>query len=202
MPPKTISKSAIQLTETLSIGDIFSLSNTESSDGWKTSLSTEDLADLRKAVPRLVSWSSVQSAVAGSLHGALDVSLLDTLADAWKLYDSLHKDVQQSVKSPRARIVSALAKHEIDSTLHPSIEVLVGTAKVCELVFDVTLATTIKGLLLTLQRGAIVSIELATCTCSGKIAIREIDLLQRDLFTLKLSGELRLKMPIHLTALD
>lgn len=84
-----------------------------------------------------------------------------------------------------------LAEHEINSVLHPSVDVLVGPAIICELVFDVPLTTTLKGLLLTLQNGSITAIELGSCYCSGKIALQQIDLLKRELFTLELPGQLR-----------
>lgn len=193
-----VAKPAMQFIETLSVRELFSFDTGQSAEGMKSSLLVEDLPDLRKSVPRLISWTSVQSAVAGSLATALNTPFINTLADAWKLYDALKSDVKESIASPQSRIVSALAEHEINSTLHPTVDVLLGTASVCELVFDVTLTTVIKGLLLTLQNGAIAAVELGSCSFSGKIAIHDADLVKRDLLTLKLPGELRLNHPIAL----
>ncbi|MEO6924897.1 MAG: hypothetical protein ABI142_13810 [Bryocella sp.] len=193
-----LAEPALELTETLSVGEIFSFAPGQSTDAVKTRLRVDGLPDLRKSVPRLVSWTSVQSAVAGSLQTALHTPFLDTLADAWKVYDALRSDVKQSIESPQSRIVSTLAEHEIKSVLHPTIEVLLGAAPICELVFDVSMTTVIKGLLLTLQNGAIIAIEIGSCSTSGKIATHAIDLLKRELFTFKLPGELLLKKPIPL----
>lgn len=193
-----VAKPAMQFIETLSVRELFSLGTGQSAEGMKSSLLVEDLPDLRKSVPRLISWTSVQSAVAGSLETALNTPFINTLADAWKLYDALKSDVKESMESPQSRIISALAEHQINSTLHPTVDVLLGTASVCELVFDVTLTTVIKGLLLTLQNGAIAAVELGICSFSGKIAIHDVDLVKRDLLTLKLPGELRLNQPIAL----
>lgn len=201
MTSKTaVTKPALQITEALSVGELFSFTTDPSTEGMKSSLRVEDFPDLRKSVPRLVSWTSVQSALSGSLRTALDTPLIDVFADAWKLCATVRDDVKKSLASPRSQVVLPLAEHEINSALHPSVEVLVGTAIVCELVFDVTLTTTLEGLLLTLQNGAITAIELGSCCCSGKIAIRQIDLLKRDLFTLKLPGQLHLTKPIVLSA--
>lgn len=201
MTSKTaVTKPALQITEALSVGELFSFTTDPSTEGMKSSLRVEDFPDLRKSVPRLVSWTSVQSALSGSLRTALDTPLINVFADAWKLCATVRDDVKKSLKSPRSQVVLPLAEHEINSALHPSVDVLVGTAIICELVFDVTLTTTLKGLLLTLQNGSITAIELGDCYCSGKIALQQIDLLKRELFTLKLPGQLRLTKPIALSA--
>lgn len=196
----SITEPDLHITETLSVGELFSFTSTQSAEGVKSFLRVEDFPDLRQSVPRLVSWGSVQSALSDSLRTALDTPLINVFADAWKLCSSVESDVEKSLASPRSTVIASLAEHEIQSVLHPSVDVLVGAATVCELVFDVTLITTLKGLLLTLQNGAVTTIELGNCSCSGTIAIHQLDLLKRDLFTLKLPGQLRLKKPISLSA--
>jgi hypothetical protein len=70
------------LTEDLSIGDLFELSTgAEVASDVKAGLGAENLSELRKALPKMISWRSVQDGVADSLTQALHVSVLGTLAN-------------------------------------------------------------------------------------------------------------------------
>jgi hypothetical protein len=186
------------LTEDLSIGDLFELcSGTEVQSDLKAGLGAEELGGaLRKALPKMISWSSVQDGVADSLMQALHVSVLGTLANGWKHYSMFMEDVRRSRSSPEVEIVSAIAEHSIHSTLHPFVDVRLAGRTVHEIAFEVSLETRMKGLLLGLKKGEIVSIELGECEWTGKIAVAQVDILERKLKTLSLPGHLRLKQGI------
>ena len=185
------------LTEDLSIGDLFELcSGTEVESDLKAGLGAEELGALRKALPKMISWSSVQDGVADSLMQALHVSVLGTLANGWKHYSMFMEDVRRSRSSPEVEIVSAIAEHSIHSTLHPFVDVRLAGRTVHEIAFEVSLETRMKGLLLGLKKGEIVSIELGECEWTGKIAVAQVDILERKLKTLSLPGHLRLKRGI------
>ena len=185
------------LTEDLSIGDLFELcSGTEVESDLKAGLGAEELGALRKALPKMISWSSVQDGVADSLMQALHVSVLGTLANGWKHYSMFMEDVRRSRSSPEVEIVSAIAEHSIHSTLRPFVDVRLAGRTVHEIAFEVSLETRMKGLLLGLKKGEIVSIELGECEWTGKIAVAQVDILERKLKTLSLPGHLRLKRGI------
>ena len=185
------------LTEDLNIGDLFKLcSGTEVESDLKAGLGAEELGALRKALPKMISWSSVQDGVADSLMQALHVSVLGTLANGWKHYSMFMEDVRRSRSSPEVEIVSAIAEHSIHSTLHPFVDVRLAGRTVHEIAFEVSLETRMKGLLLGLKKGEIVSIELGECEWTGKIAVAQVDILERKLKTLSLPGHLRLKQGI------
>jgi hypothetical protein len=185
------------LTEDLNIGDLFKLcSGTEVESDLKAGLGAEELGALRKALPKMISWSSVQDGVADSLMQALHVSVLGTLANGWKHYSMFMEDVRRSRSSPDVEIVSAIAEHSIHSTLHPFVDVRLAGRTVHEIAFEVSLETRMKGLLLGLKKGEIVSIELGECEWTGKIAVAQVDILERKLKTLSLPGHLRLKQGI------
>ena len=185
------------LTEDLNIGDLFKLcSGTEVESDLKAGLGAKDLGALRKALPKMISWSSLQDGVADSLMQALHVSVLGTLANGWKHYSMFMEDVRRSRNSPEVEIVSAIAEHSIHSTLHPFVDVRLAGRTVHEIAFEVSLETRMKGLLLGLKKGEIVSIELGECEWTGKIAVAQVDILERKLKTLSLPGHLRLKQGI------
>jgi hypothetical protein len=182
------------LTEDMSVGDLFAVCTGEEAEGdLKAGLGAEELTELRKKVPKMISWSSVQEGVTDSLAEAMHVSVLATLANGWKHYSKFMEDVRQSRSNPEMEIVSAIADHSIHSTLHPYVDVRLAGVKVHEIAFDVGLVTTIRGLLLGLKKGEIVSVELGECEWSGKIAVAEVDVLERKLKKLKLPGHLRLQ---------
>jgi hypothetical protein len=185
------------LTEDLSIGDLFEVfSGGEAEGDLKAGLGAEELSELRKKVPKAISWSSVQESVADSLGEAMHVSVLATLANGWKHYTMFMEDVRRSRSNPEVEIVSAIAEHSIHSTLHPFVDVRLGGKTVHEIAFDVSLVITLKGLLLGLKKGEIVSVELGDCEWTGKIAVAEVEVLERKLKKLALPGHLRLKQGI------
>jgi hypothetical protein len=198
----TVEKSAEKdtasvLTEDMSIGDLFAVSKgDEVEEDVKAGLGAEDLKELRGKVPKAISWSSVQESVADSLAEALHVSVLSTLANGWKHYTMFMEDVRRSRSNPDVEIVSAIADHSIHSTLHPYVDVKLAGKTLHEIAFDVTLETTIRGLLLGLKKGEIVSVELGDCEWTGKIAVAEVEVLERKLKKVTLPGHLRLKQGI------
>jgi len=190
-------EAAAVLTEDLSLGDLFEVITGGEAEGeLKAGLGAEELSELRKKVPTAISWSSVQESVADSLAEAMHVSVLATLANGWKHYTMFMEDVRRSRTNPEVEIVSAIADHSIHSTLHPFVDVRLGGKTVHEIAFDVSLVTTIKGLLLGLKKGEIVSVEMGECEWTGKIAVAEVDVLERKLKKLALPGHLRLKRGI------
>ena len=192
-------EAAAVLTEDLSLSDLFAVVTGEEAEGdLKAGLDAKELSELRKKVPTAISWSSVQESVADSLAEAMHVSVLATLANGWKHYTMFMEDVRRSRSNPEVEIVSAIADHSIHSTLHPFVDVRLGGKTVHEIAFDVSLVTTIKGLLLGLKKGEIVSVEMGDCEWTGKISVAEVDVLERKLKKLALPGHLRLKRGIEI----
>ena len=192
-------EAAAVLTEDLSLSDLFAVVTGEEAEGdLKAGLDAKELSELRKKVPTAISWSSVQESVADSLGEAMHVSVLATLANGWKHYTMFMEDVRRSRSNPEVEIVSAIADHSIHSTLHPFVDVRLGGKTVHEIAFDVSLVTTIRGLLLGLKKGEIVSVEMGDCEWTGKISVAEVDVLERKLKKLALPGHLRLKRGIEI----
>ena len=185
------------LSEELTLSQMFGISTDFKLDSIAGS-DAPNIVKLRKKVPATTSWHSVQAEVATSLTETLHSSLLGTLAQGWAHYQALMDDAHESRKSPQTPILSTLAEHAIDSTLHPYVEVFIGPTSIQKIPFEVTLTTTIKGLQLGLQNGKIVSVEMGECEWKGTIATGGIPLIERHTQPLKLPGLLQLKKPIPL----
>ena len=185
------------LSEDLTLSQMFGLSADFKLDS-TTGSDAENIVKLRKKIPPATSWNSVQAEVATSLTSTLRSSLLETLAQGWAHYQALMDDARESRKSPQVPILSTLAEHAIDSTLHPYVEVFIGPTSIQKIPFDVTLTTTIDGLQLGLQNGKIVSVEMGQCKWKGTIATGSVPLIERHIQPLTLPGRIQLKNPIPL----
>lgn len=188
--------------EGLTIRDVFALP-LDSPPELAAGLKPEDFKQLEKKLSSLsqpIGWSVVQSQVAGVFSGALNTRVLDGWASAWTKYKDLKQDAEDSRKAPEAVVLSRLAEHSIESSLHPYVEVFLGSKMVQKIVFDVTLTTQLEGLLLELKNGCIVSIQLAKCEWKGSIATQAISLIERPLAKLNLPGRITLKHAIPLTS--
>ena len=190
--------------EELTLRDLFSLS-ADSPPEIATGLKAKDFDEIGSKIAALkepIPWSRVQSEIAGLLSDALNTSVLEVWASAWKTYKELKQDAEESRRSPGAVVLSRLAEHSINSTLHPYVEVLLGREMLGKITFDVTLTTVIKGLLLGLKNGQIVSLQLAKCEWAGSIGTKGITLLERELAKLDLPGRINLKHGLSLAPLN
>ena len=186
--------------EDLTIRDLFALSAHGPSEV-AAGLESKDFENLNKKISSLsepIPWSRVQSEVAGVFLAAMNTGLLDAWACAWKKYQNLKDDVEESRKSPDAIVLSRLAEHSIDSTFHPYVEIFLGSKRLQKITFDVTLTTQIEGLVLGVKNGCIVSLQLAKCEWTGSIATKGVPLVKRKLTKLDLPGRITLKRGIPL----
>jgi hypothetical protein len=188
--------------EDLTLNDLFTLPPGSLSDPeLAAGVDAEELRVLRKHLatqPGPIGWSLVQSKMAEVLSATLYDSMLSIWARAWAKYQRLMEDVERSRKSPDAVILSPLAEHSIDSTLHPYLEIFWGPKKIQKISFDVTLTTRFKGLILGLKKAQIMSLQLAECEWSGSIRVKDVTLFRRELRKLALPGRIELSRGISL----
>jgi hypothetical protein len=185
--------------EDLTIREIFAVSpdRPELAAG----IEAKDFQDIQKQISSLaqpIPWSRVQAEVASIIPTLLDTRLLDAWAHGWEKYQGLKDDAEKSRQSPEDVVLSPLAEHSIDSTLHPYIEIMLGPKEIGKIKFNVTLTTQLKGLVLGLKNGNIVSLQLAQCEWTGTIATQGVTLIKRELKKLDLPGRITLKRGIPL----
>lgn len=185
--------------EDLTIREIFAVSPDR--PDLAAGIAAKDFQDIQQQIsslPQPIPWSRVQAEAASMIPAMLDTRLLHAWAHAWEKYQGLKDDVEQSRNSPEEVVLSPLAEHSIDSTLHPYIEIFLGPKKIGKITFDVTLTTQLRGLVLGLKNGEIVSLQLAQCEWTGTIGTQGVILMQRELKKLDLPGRITLKRGISL----
>lgn len=195
MTPETLNSST--LTEDLTLSQMFGLSADLSFDETPAGEAAK-VQELRKKLPTAVSWKAVQAEVGTSLSNTLHTSLLGTLAQGWMRYHALMDDAHKSRNAPQNPILATLARHEIESTLRPYVEIFIGPTSIQRIPFEVALTTTIDGLQLGLQNGKIVFVQMGQCEWKGVISTAGVTLIERHTEPLHLPGRIQLKHPIPL----
>jgi hypothetical protein len=118
-----------------------------------------------KGVRRL-STSAVQAVhdeVNTVADGFLDLKLGDVLVSGWRKYTALVEAAERTQATPGSKEVVVLATHQVKSTHHPSIDLLVDEVKVYTLVFELTVEFDITGIVAVVQRGKLVSLRGGPC---------------------------------------
>jgi hypothetical protein len=164
-------------------------------------IQSEEFQTLYKKIsvqPLPIDWSHTQSEIAGMFSAALNTGVLDMWVHGWEKYRELMDDVERSRKSPSAVVITRLAEHSVESTLHPYLEIFLGTRKIQKIPFDVTLTTKIDGLELSLKKGQITALQVGEVEWTGTIRVKEATLVHRELTRLSLPGRVELKRPISL----
>jgi hypothetical protein len=128
----------------------------------------------------------------------LEVSLVDIMAGAWYKYAALLQYADRKKYPQSESIVVPLAKHVINSSHSPGIEVLVGETPVVRLKLTVKLSMEMKGAMLRIQGGRIMEIEPGEVRAEGTIKFGEVVLAERKSAAVKLPGSIDLGAGIEI----
>ena len=186
--------------EELSVADLFSLSR-ENSAKLAAGLDAEDfkaIGEEAKSLSEPIEWDGLRKEIAGVMTDALDTKVLGGWVSAWQKWKEVRETAEKSRNSPKDPFSCNLLEHSIESTLHPYVNVLLGSKVIQKVDFEVTLTTEIDALLLNFMDGALVSIQPGRCEWSGIIAKQGAQLLERKLAQLNLPGRIVFKNPIRL----
>ena len=188
--------------ESLTLKDLLSLSPGDIPEpSVLGGVDSEALRNLQKQLSAQslpIAWSRIQSEIAGVLGATLNTNVVTLWARGWTKYQGLMEDVKRSRQSPESVVLSPLAEHSIDSTVHPFVEITLGPKTIQKIYFDVTLNTHIEGLVLGLKNAHIVSLQMTKCEWSGTIQLETATLVRRPLAALSLPGCIELKHGIPL----
>jgi hypothetical protein len=147
-----------------------------------------------------VPWPAMQEKIARVLGAAMDAPVLSGWVSAWKKYRQIEESAQASLRTPKESVPCSVVEHSVETTIKPTIQVLLNRAPIDTIECEIGLTTHIDALKLTLQEGKIVAIGLGACSWSGSIAANGVTLVERDFGEVPLPGVVRLKHPIVLAA--
>ncbi len=151
-------------------------------------------------LPKVTREAAVRE-VTDALAGLLDVDLIGVLAAGWRKHHDLVAAARRTLAAPGSTVLVDLAAHEITSTQHPSVTVLVDGHRVATLQFGLSVAFDVTALAAKISAGRLVALHSGRCDITATLAIQGTDVLTRQA-CLELPGAIPLSRGIRLLAAD
>ena len=174
-----MSDSSLNLRTLLSLPD--PVTTTQPSNDWK-----EFQSRLGREI-KTIRWPAAMPDLASKITELFDIELPGLLVPAWKKAKELQEALEESKKSPDEVTVLNLAEHEITNEFHPYIEIrIAGMPLPKKIEFKVQIATTLKGINLKIQNGAITEIQTGSCDFEGKVKYQDLTLAKKNVGPIEL----------------
>jgi hypothetical protein len=122
----------------------------------------------------------------------LNTPILDVLARAWKQSRTLRESLESTRRSPSETVFLPLVDHSISSEQRPYIEVLQNERPIARLVFPVSVALRLEGMVLKIQDGKIKEILAGNIKIKGTVKFGDFVLLEKDFQPIPLPGSVAL----------
>lgn len=139
-----------------------------------------------------VPWGNVLSECGRKVGDLLDIDPVDLMIKAWRQYGALVKYADPEKYPPEEVSLVPLAEHTVESEFHPYLEVVVNNQPVAKIVFDVSVALELKGLILKIQGGRIKAIETGSVGGKGSISVEGVALVEKEFEPESLPGTINL----------
>ena len=136
---------------------------------------------------KTIKWPAAMPDLASKITELFDIELPGILVPAWKKAKELQEALDESKNSPDEVTVLNLAEHEITNEFHPYIEIrIAGIPLPKKIEFKVEIATTLKGINLKIQAGAIKEIQAGSCDFEGKVKYQDLTLAKKSVGPIEL----------------
>lgn len=160
-----------------------------------------DMEALKKSIAeecKGLPWSFTATDVTKKIKDLLDIDVAGIMVGAWSKYREVLKYADSKQYPPTDTYLVSLAEHTVSSTHHPYIDVTVNEKPVGRIEFEVKITLTLKGIILTIKGGRIMSIKTGSCKGKGTITYKGVPVFERqtDSFTLPGTIELGQGIPI------
>jgi hypothetical protein len=136
---------------------------------------------------KTIQWPAAMPDLASKITELFDIELPGILVPAWKKAKEVQEALEESRKSPDEVIVLNLAEHEITNEFNPYIEIrIAGIPLPKKIEFKVEIATTLKGINLKIQNGAIKETQAGSCDFEGKVKYEDLTLAKKKIGPIEL----------------
>lgn len=109
--------------------------------------------------------------VAEALGGQLDTELGGLVLDGWLKYRELVAAGERTRDSPGQPEDVVLAEHEITSTQHPAVDVIVDGAVACTLTFELTVSLVLRGVVAVVERGRLTALRGGDVVAGARVSL-------------------------------
>jgi len=138
---------------------------------------------------KTIKWPAAMPDLASKVSELFNVELPDLFVSSWKKARELQEALEESRKSPEDVIVLDLAEHEISNEYHPYLEIrIAGMPLPKKIQFKVQIVTTLKGINLKIQAGAITEIQAGSCDFEGKVKYQDLTIADKKVGPIELLG--------------
>ena len=173
------------MTSTLTVRQLF-VSAERGSGGasLRLPLVPEGLSQMMTAVE----WSGIGERV----FDLLDLNVVDILLGGWKKQQEVRRELRETAADPSRTAIVHLARHTLESTHAPSMELRAQGRRLVELSFPVDLAFEIEAAELTLRAGAVREVRTGDVKVRGTVKLENTVVLDRQLSSISLPGRILL----------
>ncbi|HJR21542.1 MAG TPA: hypothetical protein VJ822_07970 [Dongiaceae bacterium] len=163
----------------LTIADIFLPA--ESNFDIKAELDGKIISDLSEEIKQLpdIAWSAFDEEIQFALGKALDINLLDVVAEGWSKLKQLRDYCGRKPDDGDKPFSVALAQHKVISNHQPGIDVLLGEKVIGRIVVDVELSLTLKGIVLSIRDDHIIAVASGKFAAAGSVKYRGATLVEK-----------------------
>lgn len=139
-----------------------------------------------------VQWPTALPDLAKKLGELLDLPVPTLFVDAWKKMTELQTALKETAGRPDESRSIVLARHTIESTFEPSIQVRLWKVMPLpkELKFPVKLEATFRALELQIKNGAITRVSKGECDITGTLSLGSTTIAEKEFGTVQLEGAL------------
>ena len=138
-----------------------------------------DLSEEIKELPD-VAWSAFSEEIQFALGKALDINLLDVVAEGWSKLNKLRDYCGRKLEDEEKPFSVALAQHEVVSSHQPGVDVLLGEKVIARIVVDVELSLSLKGIVLSIRDDHIVAVASGKFSGAGSLKYRGATLIEKS----------------------
>jgi hypothetical protein len=158
---------------------------------------TKEAAELKEELSRkskLIQWSVVRDILFDKTVKMLDIPLLTFLLPAWQKYREIMEFADAEKYPPNETEVVSLAEHTIKVLHHPYLQVTYRGMVLTNARFTFTLEAelALKGVILRIQDGKIISIQAGAVKGSGELLLEEQSIIKKDFGSYELPGSIDL----------
>jgi hypothetical protein len=157
-----------------------------------------DLGRALENLPRATRDAAVRETTAAAA-GLLNVDLFGVLAAGWRKHHDLTAAAQRTLAAPDSVELVDMAGHQITTTQHPSVKVLVNEAEVATIQLDLSLMFRLTAMGARISAGRLVALHSGRCDLTVTLAVQGTAVLTKQAH-LTLPGVIRLGQGIRLLA--
>jgi len=151
-------------------------------------------------IPKATREAAVRE-VTTAAAGLLDVDMIGMLAAGWRKHHDLTAAARRTLEASGSTELVDLATHQITTTQHPAVTVLVDGHRVATLQLSLSVVFDVTALAAKISAGRLVALHSGHCDITATLAIEGTDVLTRQA-RLELPGAIPLSRGIRLLAAD